>query len=1098
MDTLTAWGGSTASTTGLYFQYNDIPYNEVESLQLWHDVNNDAKVGVGDNLLKTLSNFTSSSWRQYGPVCFDNFSLDCPNGDTFLLVALNLKPNHGVGYTFSMYTGQTARLLTFTGGSTYTGPGIAYGQYVETSSSSASLDLGAGYNVPQGYAIRGSISHPILQFRIGQNLQGNTPVITNVIVRGDTTVSGGHTAVPADVTQVRIYKEGSPNGVVDQSDVQLATGTQFGGASAFYYQFGLNESIGPGGMSFLVVADIAAGAGARVIRAYVEQYEIYTDSLWVGSSLTRVTDERQTIQSTAASYLSITTGPTNTQSGVSINSPAGIVVSARKADTSVDTTFGGAVTALIESGPVGGGFTPTTLSAVSAASGVAAFSTVALDKIGTYTLRFVSQPLTFVVTAAFTITPGQPYRIVIVDQPSDSEVGVAIPPPPSVQVEDRYGNLSTSFSSNITASLVSNFTSAMLTGSVIAASNGVAVFPNLQLNRPGAGYQLLFTAAGVAASGASTSFTIVLGPPAQLGFLQQPLTTTGGAVFVPAPRVQVRDAGGNLLPGFVGNMDVAMGNNPTGAALSGMQSITVVGGVATFSDLSVNLAGTNYTLVFSISGGITGASAPFNITVGGASRLVIVQHPTDATGGMAFTPQPVVQVQDAGGNVVTSETPTITAAITSGTGESGGELWGTATLAAVAGQAQFTDLAVTKAGTTPYTLTFTTDAGFAEVVSNSFVISIGPIARVGCSTQPGLASYGAAFMQQPVAQIQDFGGNLIVGVNPNISVSIKPGTGTTGAALFGATTVAAVNGVATFTNLSIDLPGVGFVLTFESGVLIDGDSDEFNVASPGTQLGVVVQPVSSQVGMPLLAQPTVQVLDDFGTLFSADNFTQVTAEIAPNTGTPGAGLTGATTLTCINGVVMFTNLQINTPGTAYRLKFTCYPVLTQVLSEAFDVAGAPVKLLIARQPVASYAGEPFTIQPVVKVCDANDVVCVGESDISVNAYITPATGTEHAILLGTNPIVVVGGIATFTDLGIDRPGQGFKLSFSSSPSLYPATTDSLDVLGEVLPVNNSDVAITAGLDGGSCAGADLGSAPWLLLASIFTLLAVALPRRKRC
>ncbi|MCC6573579.1 MAG: hypothetical protein IT462_07300, partial [Planctomycetes bacterium] len=140
----------------------------------------------------------------------------------------------------------------------------------------------------------------------------------------------------------------------------------------------------------------------------------------------------------------------------------------------------------------------------------------------------------------------------------------------------------------------------------------------------------------------------------------------------------------------------------------------------------------------------------------------------------------------------------------------------------------------------------------------------------------------------------------------------------------------------------------------------------------------------------------------------------------------------------------------------------------------------------------------FQVQPVVNVCDADDVVCVGENAATLNAYITPATGSDHAILLGTNPITVVGGVANFTDLGIDRPGQGYSLSFSTTPSFFGATTNSIDILGESTPSNNSDTAFTAGLDGGSCTSG-AAATPWLLLSALatFSLLAITLPRRQR-
>jgi hypothetical protein len=56
-------------------------------------------------------------------------------------------------------------------------------------------------------------------------------------------------------------------------------------------------------------------------------------------------------------------------------------------------------------------------------------------------------------------------------------------------------------------------------------------------------------------------------------------------------------------------------NSMTGTTLSGTLTVTVVNGVATFSDLSINTAGMGYRLHASLGGGLPDIdSDPFNIT----------------------------------------------------------------------------------------------------------------------------------------------------------------------------------------------------------------------------------------------------------------------------------------------------------------------------------------------------------------------------------------------------------------------------------------------------------------------------------------------------
>ena len=54
---------------------------------------------------------------------------------------------------------------------------------------------------------------------------------------------------------------------------------------------------------------------------------------------------------------------------------------------------------------------------------------------------------------------------------------------------------------------------------------------------------------------------------------------------------------------------------PGGGTLSGTLTVTVVNGVATFGDLSIDMAGMGYTLHATVDGGLPGLdSDPFNIT----------------------------------------------------------------------------------------------------------------------------------------------------------------------------------------------------------------------------------------------------------------------------------------------------------------------------------------------------------------------------------------------------------------------------------------------------------------------------------------------------
>jgi hypothetical protein len=104
------------------------------------------------------------------------------------------------------------------------------------------------------------------------------------------------------------------------------------------------------------------------------------------------------------------------------------------------------------------------------------------------------------------------------------------------------------------------------------------------------------------------------------------------------------------------------------------------------------------------TGEVMAACAPVYTysNVGVASKLVFTQSPSNSAVGTAFGTQPVVTVEDAAGNTVTTDSSTITLAITSGTPTSGGP--GTLTCtgglsrAASSGVATFAGCSINTAG----------------------------------------------------------------------------------------------------------------------------------------------------------------------------------------------------------------------------------------------------------------------------------------------------------------------------------------------------------------------------------------------------------------
>src|SRR5439155_1725373 len=524
----------------------------------------------------------------------------------------------------------------------------------------------------------------------------------------------------------------------------------------------------------------------------------------------------------------------NTVAGAAIT-PA-VQVTALDGQGNTATGFTGNVTVALGVNPGGGTLSGTTT--VAAVAGVATLPGLSINKVGTgYTLTASATGATGTASAAFTITPGTATQLVFTVQPTNTAAGASITPALQVTAEDALGNIDPAFTGNVTVALGANPGSGTLSGTTtVAAVARVATFPGLSINKVGTGYTL--TANARDASGTtSASFTIAPGAASQLVFSVQPSATTAGAAITPAVQLTAEDAQGNTAAQFTGNVTVALGTNLGGGTLSGTTTIGAVGGVAAFNNLSIDKAGTGYTLAAS-SASLTGAtSAPFTITPGSASQLVFTVQPTSTTAGATITPAVQVTVQDAQGNTATGFSGNVTAAI--GTNPGGGALAGTTTVAAAGGVATFPGLSINKAGA-GYTLTVSA-TGVTGATSAAFSITPGSATQLAITVQPTNTAAGASITPAVQVTAQDGLGNTDPTFTGNVTVALgaNPGGGT----LAGTASVAAVSGVATFSNLSINKAGSGYTLTAAATGPAGMTSTPFDV-SPGaaTHLAFTVPP----------------------------------------------------------------------------------------------------------------------------------------------------------------------------------------------------------------------------------------------------------------
>jgi hypothetical protein len=84
----------------------------------------------------------------------------------------------------------------------------------------------------------------------------------------------------------------------------------------------------------------------------------------------------------------------------------------------------------------------------------------------------------------------------------------------------------------------------------------------------------------------------------RLSFLVQPANAFTGVTIAPGIQVAAVDTSTGIVDtSFTGVVTMALSSNPTGAVLGGTTTVSAVGGIAFFLDLSVSLPGAGYSLV---------------------------------------------------------------------------------------------------------------------------------------------------------------------------------------------------------------------------------------------------------------------------------------------------------------------------------------------------------------------------------------------------------------------------------------------------------------------------------------------------------------------
>lgn len=320
------------------------------------------------------------------------------------------------------------------------------------------------------------------------------------------------------------------------------------------------------------------------------------------------------------------------------------------------------------------------------------------------------------------------------------------------------------------------------------------------------------------------------------------------------------------------------------------------------------------------------------------------------------------------------------------------------------------------------------------------------------------------YFSNVTAEFRDENDVLVTDATAAITISIKPGTGTSGAATLGTSKVFASSGVAVFNQISVDKVGTGYRLMASSGSLQVDYSNEFSVeVGEATGLKFTQQPGACIFNQTCQLSPIVEVVDSLGNRVSSSEQITLSAFI----GATQVPLLGTITVQASNGVAEFDSFKIE--NTRYDVQLIATPegALSSATSELFDVVepdGYPIKIEFEYSPSGASAGQNFLLQPVVILRDANgQKVDNPAKNYVISVSLKDSSNPNQASLLGTTSISSIGGRAQFTDLGVDRAGKDLVLIAEANGLISAESLEfSVDGLDKLAFASSPDSEIKSG------------------------------------
>src|SRR5436309_3050782 len=487
------------------------------------------------------------------------------------------------------------------------------------------------------------------------------------------------------------------------------------------------------------------------------------------------------------------------------------------------------------------------------ASGGVATITVTGNQLGTVTISASASGLAAGAgnPITFTVVAGAANKLALSGSTADLTAGTRRTLTATIQ--DVNGNtVTTGSDSSLSVTFAKTAGSGTVTGLGSAtASAGVATL-TVTGNAPGS---ITITASATGSGGALTggtgnpiTFSVVTGAANKLVLSGSTANLTAGATRTLTATIQ-DNVGNTITTGADSTLSVTFDKTTGTGSVSGLASVNAVAGVANVTVTGTTAGSVTIAASATGSGGALGQGTgnPITFTVVASTTVdhfAFAPISSPQTAGIAFNI--TITAQDAGNNTVTGYSGNGFKVKLTSTGTFSAS---TQTTTPAFTNGVLTNHSVTITNTGNFTITATDNSGSTSATgtSNAFQVNPGAAAKLAFNQQPTTTAAGQTITPAVTVQIQDANGNL---TNSTSSVAIailnNPSSGT----LTGTTPVTAVNGTATFSDLSINKGGTGYTLQATSAGLVSATSSAFNINNPAPTL-TSISPTSGNLSQML-------------------------------------------------------------------------------------------------------------------------------------------------------------------------------------------------------------------------------------------------------